>query len=782
MIVLDRLVAAIRSAAVCNRDYQAAPFCILWPDREAKWAAVLPVLMQAMPELLSYGNYAPEKRTGPAIWLRCAIAGTLSDLTLPEGRTPVLYLPGIGRQDLRLVENCPRLLQPLIPLQFLGTFWSQGNARDWTPRAFLQSDKGGLGLDLATDRESLAAMQLALECLLEEDLAHLEGRRLDRDYFNTLVAGGDPVRDILRWMNDPDAFRQSRAGNVWQAFAGICASRLSFSPEDDGVLSACALLASHEGSWKDVWDRFCEAPDLYPDIPRKIRTCRPPRLSLLRMLPGPLTEGWPQWNDGQEDELRTALCALAELAEHEAKARLRTLEAQHGPRRSLVWAKLGEAPLALALEHLAWIAGESRPGLNAGSLSDITQQYEEQGWQMDDHALKALAAVTASQDYEAVKAALSAVYKPWLEEAARYLQRVCAHEGYPAGSCQDMPRPSFAPGVCLLFVDGLRYDLARRLAADLEADGCTVAHTSVWTTLPSVTASGKPMVTPVPELFYGQTVSADFAPVLSETGHALSGRQALARVLEDAGWSVLEGTECGDGQGRAWCEAGNIDHDGHDRGARLARQIAGLVNEVKERIEDLLDAGWKRIQVVTDHGWLLLPDGLPRSDLPAVLTENRWGRCAVLKDGAVCQERTFPWFWNPEQSVVLADGISCFKKGLEYAHGGLSFQECLTLQLAVSRTGGQESEPVQITDISWHGLRCRVAADGPCAGLMLDLRSSPADPASSLAMGAKPVREDGKASVVVEDDQREGQEAWLVLVTASGQPVAQEKVCIGRNQ
>ena len=79
-----------------------------------------------------------------------------------------------------------------------------------------------------------------------------------------------------------------------------------------------------------------------------------------------------------------------------------------------------------------------------------------------------------------------------------------------------------------------------------------------------------------------------------------------------------------------------------------------------------------------------MPGGLPKIELPAVLVENKWGRCAVIKPGAVTEERLFPWYWNENQSIALANGISCYKAGEEYAHGGLSLQECLTLELKVS--------------------------------------------------------------------------------------------------
>ena len=65
--VIDKLTKAIRSAAVYNPDVQMAPACILWPDRDHQWEAIIPRMQIELPELLALGEYDIEKRTGPAI-------------------------------------------------------------------------------------------------------------------------------------------------------------------------------------------------------------------------------------------------------------------------------------------------------------------------------------------------------------------------------------------------------------------------------------------------------------------------------------------------------------------------------------------------------------------------------------------------------------------------------------------------------------------------------------------------------------------------------------------
>ena len=109
MKIIDSLIKAIRSAAIFNPEIQVAPACILWPDRDRQWEPVIPILQVELPELWVLGDYAPDKQTGPAIWLRCMIA---EKTEIPATKPPVaiLYLPGVSRQDLRAVENCPDYL------------------------------------------------------------------------------------------------------------------------------------------------------------------------------------------------------------------------------------------------------------------------------------------------------------------------------------------------------------------------------------------------------------------------------------------------------------------------------------------------------------------------------------------------------------------------------------------------------------------------------------------------------------------------------------------------
>ena len=333
-------------------------------------------------------------------------------------------------------------------------------------------------------------------------------------------------------------------------------------------------------------------------------------------------------------------------------------------------------------------------------------------------------------------------------------------------------------GEVILFIDGLRLDAGKRLAEQLEKRGFTVSERHYWNPLPSITATGKPAVSPVAEQIMGDENATDFEPSVRSTGQSLKGGYHLKKQLMDAGYQILDSKNTGDIQGKAWCEFGNIDSEGHHRGWKLAKYLDFILSEIVERISGLFDAGWKRIQIVTDHGWLLSPGGLPKIELPSCLTESKWGRCAALKSGVQSDVLTMPWYWNSDVEVALANGISCFKSGLDYAHGGLSLQECAVPCYIVESKTATISH-IDITDVKWRGLRCDVAVDGEYCGLNVDIRTHAGDVGTSVVMGIKPFKSSGKASVVVEDDGLEGTLAVILVIDNAGNIMAQVDTVIG---
>jgi hypothetical protein len=773
--IIDKLILSLRSSLKFNSDIQVAPVCVLWPDRDRQWEAIIPRLQVDIPELCILGDYTPGKKTGPAIWLRCIIADKIDEIEILSEKTPIFYLPGVSRQDLRAIESCQDHLKPLAELQYRGAIWSQINSKDWTILAFLKSDQGGLGLDVAQDEKAKSAMQMALYRLLDEKLDLLKGKRLDKDYFNTLLTGGDPVRDLLQWLDQGDAFRESQGKNEWHAFAEVCRSQLAFDPENDGLIVGVTKLADHIGPWKPIWDRFCEAPNRYPNVPKQIRKASPPTDTFFWQMDNGEFDGWPQWNEDRENTLRSGLKEIGELPAHEGRKRIMELAKEHVRRTSLVWSELGLAPLAKAVEQLSNLATISSNALAAGTIDDLANDYRNWGWKADDAILRALASISSSEDLEAVTIVIRSIYLPWIEESALYLQKIWdTNDNHVNRNIQ-------AKDECILFIDGLRMDCAKRLIEVLEQKGLSIEEHLRWSALPSLTGTGKYVVAPIDDT---NCVKEEPEPYNFEP----CTNYEFKKALNAKGWTIAEKNtpyvkRSSLESPKLWNEYGNIDHEGHDRGWKLAKHLESMVNEIGENINELISKEWKTIRIVTDHGWLLLPGGLPKTELASSLTENKWGRCASIKTGAECKEKLYPWYWNPNHYFALAEGISCYKAGQEYTHGGLSLQECLLVDIVVQSSSASDSKTktfVDITDVVWKGLRCQIAVDGDIQGLILDVRTQGGNEESSIVMSTKPIKDNGIGSVVIEDEDLEGSEAIIVISDENGQLMAQVDTIIGK--
>ena len=164
--LLDALEASFRDA-LRTPEGMAEPVALLWADADGQWQPLITRLRAVLPHVYTLGPYTPQEQTGPAIWLRCIDDRTLPEASPPEGVVPILYLPGVTRQQLRAGAECPRELQPLIELQYRGRVWHQRNGRDWTVEAFLVSEDG-LGLDVAQDARTREAALRALQSAVIE--------------------------------------------------------------------------------------------------------------------------------------------------------------------------------------------------------------------------------------------------------------------------------------------------------------------------------------------------------------------------------------------------------------------------------------------------------------------------------------------------------------------------------------------------------------------------------------------------------------------------------------
>lgn len=774
MTVIDAIVQSLGRAGEYNRDDQVAPAVVLWPDNEQQWEPLLPVLRERLPHLLTLGAYDAAKKTGPAVWIRCMIARGLPEANWTEKDIPIIYLPGVSRQELRAVAECPAPLMPLAELQYRGVFWSQASHKDWTVLAFLQASDGGLGLDVARDTATLDAMKTALLKLAETDVRDLVGHRLEAQDFHALLSP-DPVREILAWLNDPKVVQEKMSAEQWQAFCHSCKDKFAFQPAKDGPLRAAELLGLRQGCWQQVWDRFREAPRRYPNLPGWLKKAKPQAHDDLFLKES--DEVWPQTNDTHEVALRNALKACEGKTAPVAIEKVKELEMVHGKRRAWVWADLDMAPLAVALKHLAALTDICAKPVAGGSLDDLVVAHVGAGWKADAAVLDALNLVEKREDIEAVQAVIRAIYLPWVEAGALAFQKLAKNNYAAIRSKAPSHLSDTHRGTAVVFADGLRFDLAQMLKQKLVERGLALDLSWRWTALPTVTPTAKPACSPIAELFYGDEACQEFRPKIRDNGKDVTSDR-FRQLLEERGCQSLDDKKTGQPDGLAWLEYGSIDHTGHTDGWKLAKRIPDELRGLCEIVAALLNAGWKKVKVVTDHGWLLMPGGLPKIDLPKFLAETRWSRCALIKEGVKNDYPTVPWHWAETVHVAVPPGVGSFKTSTEYSHGGLSLQECLVPELTIGSAATPTTEAV-ISSLKWVGLRCRIQASASAVGLVADIRESIADAKTSLVSKAKEIEGDGQTSLLVSEDRLAGKKAFVVLVDASGNVVTKFPTVVG---
>lgn len=683
MLVVNYLIEQLRSCAAYNKSVQVAPAAILWTDIDCQWQSAMPYIKQQLPELFELGDYKPDERTGPAIWVKCAIAGKLEECPLPDGYTPIIYLPGVGRKDLRAIEQCPEFLKPLAELQYRGGWWAYNSAgRDWSVGSFLTNPKVGLSLDLAKDKKTQEAILKVLPDLLETPSSKLQGKKLEAEDFYSIILD-DPIRDVLGWLNNPEEKTEQWQGSKWDIFSQSCASRLHFMPETSQVGVALDKLCDAHDEWQSVWERFEETAGNLPKLVEKLRNVYPSGLAFN-------PQNYLSENIRDEKAIEDVLKSLVGLSRDAIKEKLSVLWVKQQERKTWLWTTLGLSPWLSILEELITVLDHTEVRFNGADLDTMAEHYKQRFWQADAAVLRCMANTQDIHQHELVANILAAVYTPWLTDVTINFQRLVGLKGYPGRNVIEERAASYNVGSeVTFFVDGLRFDTAKMLESKLVSFGISVDLQSTWSAAPSLTATAKPAVTPLTEFLTGLEDNDDFKPALTDSQATFSNHY-LQKLLSDKGWQYLDGLETGEPKGLAWVQTGDLDNLGHEQQQKMPYFIDKVLDDVVARIRGLLDAGWQRIHIVTDHGWLWVPDsdGLPKAELSKSLGKNRQRRCAILKDNVKGEGLVVPWHWNSSVSVAMAPGISAYVKGDNYNHGGVSLQECLTPVLQIKRIDG----------------------------------------------------------------------------------------------
>lgn len=766
--LFDKVVQALRQAEQHNSSIMVKPEVILWPDLERQWTEVIPILQGALPHLLIYGDYDAAHMQGPAIWIKCMIAKALSEAVWEENTTPIIYLPGIAKADFRNVEVAGLEIQPLLEYQYTGTMFLQENGKEWTILAFVENANAGLGVSIVRDSGTKYALKKALPTIFQNSDILLGKTIIDQEYLSEQLFP-DMIPSVLKWMCKGDAFLQSMDAGKRDLFAQLCLSQYDFEPDYKNIKTIAEKLGSQRKAWKNVWQMYANAPKKSPEIAELLRLAKPDDLGDgMFALP---VESWPQVNEQQEDELRTAFVKTAKLQPKETLTSFKQLENSHKDRRNWVWSELGETPLANALSYLIVMAEKATESFPFSNLEDLKGYYISNGYLVDQAMRKSLAAVKTDKDKTVIKSLIKTIYQPWLASVTNKFQALVEKDATVfTDQTAQVETESF-----VLFVDAFRFELAEEFCKRIRALNYTVSLETGWSAIPSLTPTAKPNVSPVATAISVNSDINEFRPQL-QSGKELQ-TAAFRDALTAAEFSYISKSEDINPAISCWQEIGDIDTKGHEEQSDMVRRIEELFEQIQEVLETAFEKGVKRIKIVTDHGWLLLPGGLPKTQLHAGLTETRWGRCAWIKEGVITDLLHLPWRWNPSIYIAYAPGISFFKANEEYAHGGISLHECLVPTISIENESSSKSI-AKIQSIKWVNLKCTVETENATEDHTIDIRTKYNDESTSIVESTKKTVKENKGSVMVSDDA-ESQAATIVLLDASGRILDKKLTTVG---
>jgi hypothetical protein len=766
--IYDKVIQALKDAENHNSSLMVKPEVILWPDPENQWADVIGVLQDKLPQLLIYGSFDPIKKQGPAIWLKCMVAKTLPEADWNVETTPIIYLPGVAKADLRNVENAVFNLQPLLEYQYSGNIFLQENGREWSILAFVENPAYGLGVKVGKDGATKEALKKALPTIFQDEYLFAGKETIDADFLNNQLFP-DIIPTILKWICKGDAYLQCMDNGKREVFKTLCKSQYDFEPDHKNILEIVKMLGAQRGSWKFVWQLYAAAPHKYPELEDLLRQAKPSDLgSGLFTLPD---ESWPQVNEDQELYLTKEMINTAKKEQSDALLLLEQLEKKHGIRRSWVWGELGNSSMANALFFLEKMARQSLESFPSATIDELKSYYLSKGYQIDQNMRKALASVRTSENKDVVKSVIHLFYKPWIEKITNKFQELVESDA----SIFTSQKAKEETESFVLFVDAFRYELADEFIKGLSKTQWKIAIDTSWTAIPSLTPTSKPNVSPIADDVSQESEISEFRPRLK------NGKDLLISVFRDTlkKHNFICVTNSADitGEGKYWQEIGNIDTKGHEEQSEMVKRVAELFDQVREAIDVAFDKGIKRIKIVTDHGWLLLPGGLPKTQLNAGLAETRWGRCALIKDGVKSELLHLPWRWNPGVFIAYAPGISFFKANQEYAHGGISIHECLVPEIIIENQSITTIE-AEIKEIKWVNLKCTISTNELPDGYSVDIRSKYNDEKTSIVLSKSKLLKDNEVTLMV-DDSAEYQAATIVLLNENERIITKKPTTVG---
>ncbi len=314
-------------------------------------------------------------------------------------------------------------------------------------------------------------------------------------------------------------------------------------------------------------------------------------------------------------------------------------------------------------------------------------------------------------------------YWAWAQQlASRFAAAFEASAQYACGSPDTIPHTRFWSELvetgnlgetAVLFVDALRIDLAESLRTRLDQPSRTVYTRLALASLPSKTPVG--MASLLPRAATDLVVLSKNGKLRSEIGgkdvSAPDGRIEHLR-------SCIPNIEAGElktvseNQLRQWATSRkpvvlmtrDIDDSGEIAANVAPELFEELVADLARSVTVLHRAGYRRVVIGTDHGFLLIPADVELLQRPSpgsggeITSSTRYAVGPISADADCICFQPSQMGRSGTSNVVLPKGLTAFSVGgprHRFVHGGLSPQECV-LRFLVSEIAGPQRAPVKV--------------------------------------------------------------------------------------
>jgi hypothetical protein len=564
------------------------------------------------------------------------------------------------------------------------------------------------------------------------------------------VLGGDPRDSLKELLASP-----RNAVRLWSSEADVVLGRiadtfgLDVSKRDDP--EALADSVAVQLAMTEAWDAFGRAPD-FPFRTRlpggdeqRDRCIRfvtgdilmdrelGPRFRerMVRLEPTHDLAGWAKGREGHPKSLpllarsrwRAFLDELSGQLESDWRttaAFVLTKRAEIDAGRATPWDGLdGDTQWSVMADvaELADLATEAGRAVDVGiPVDEIVRRYVGDWWRMDDLHLRVRAVASQTGGLEAVRRLADLVYFTAVEALNLWLtQELEAVPAWPpAGlgavvSLREQLWSAPKGRRAVVVVDALRLDLAQALADALQAE-----LTAVASTLPSTTPFGMSALLPIDEVELA--IQFDDSLRLNEMGGrnlvTRQGRKDFlsATLTTPAGKSIVGFADLDDLlRGDPVPDAklvvvfdNTIDEQGHKGTEEFPAVSRQLVGKLRRVVELLHDADVTEVHVVTDHGFLLLPEdmvnGLGNPEVGAGQVYKKDLRWVALKPGApVAGLLRLPLPLAPNAyELGFPHGTRTLMKSGDFVHGGISLQETVVPHIVSRAALGRTKIGVEV--------------------------------------------------------------------------------------